>query len=212
MNVYTKKLNQIRVALGMAVKMVTAKLEDGVTVVETEALEPGNKIYVVSEDGEKAPAPEGIHVTEDGVKVTVDAEGTIASVELPESKEEEFQEEENEEKVKIEEETYKRLRKKFEEEAPSIIEEIIEEKIEGIIEEKFKSYKMNVEEEVADLIEAIVEDVAEIKEEMAKYKTKLSKTPADKKISTFNSEAKPDKFDAVEARIEALKNIRAGKI
>ena len=79
-----EKLNQIKIALGMEVKMVEATLKDGVTRVETEALEPGSKIYVVSETGEKAPAPEGIHTTEDGTKVEVDSQGTITAVEKPE--------------------------------------------------------------------------------------------------------------------------------
>ena len=48
MNFYQEKLNQIKIALGMEVKMVEATLKDGVTRVETEALEPGSKIYVVS--------------------------------------------------------------------------------------------------------------------------------------------------------------------
>jgi GTPase involved in cell partitioning and DNA repair len=80
-----------------------------------------------------------------------------------------------------------------------------------IIEEKMKSYKM----EVSDVIEAIVKDVIDVKEEMSQCMArieKMSKTPADKKISTFNTEVKEDKFDAIEARIETLKNIRAGKI
>ena len=64
MNFYQEKLNQIKIALGMEVKMVEATLKDGVTKVETEALEPGSKIYVVSSEGEKAPAPEGIHEVE----------------------------------------------------------------------------------------------------------------------------------------------------
>lgn len=84
MNFYQEKLNQIKIALGVAVKMADAVLEDGVTKVEAEAFEPGMKIFVVSESGEKAPAPEGTHTTQDGTKVTVDATGTITAVEKPE--------------------------------------------------------------------------------------------------------------------------------
>jgi hypothetical protein len=196
MSVYTQKLKQIKIALGLEVKMVTAVLEDGVTKVEAEALEPGKKIFVISENGEQAPAPEGVHTTEDGTKVTVDGEGTIVSVE---AKQEEVEMAE-EEVVKTEDEIKEEYYKKFQEDVASIVEEKIE--------EKMKSYKMEYEE----IVEAIVKDLMDVKEEMAKYKEKMSKTPADKKISTFNTEAPKDKFDAVEARIEALKNIRAGKI
>ena len=57
MNFYHSKLNAIKIALGMDVKMVDAVLKDGVTKVMAETLEPGSKIYVISESGEKAPAP-----------------------------------------------------------------------------------------------------------------------------------------------------------
>ena len=79
--------------------------------------------------------------------------------------------------------------------------------IEVIIDEKMAAYKMEIEE----IVSAIVSDLLSVKEEMAKYKEKMSKTPADKKISTFNTEANKEKVDAVEMRIETLKNIRAGK-
>ena len=84
-NYYLNKLNAIKIALGMDVKMVDAVLKDGVTRVSAETLEAGSKIYVVAEDGTKAPAPEGIHELEDGTKVYVDAEGTITQVEKPEA-------------------------------------------------------------------------------------------------------------------------------
>jgi len=196
MNVYKQKLNQIKIALGMEVKMVSAKLEDGVTVVEAEAFEPGKEIFVVSDSGEKAPAPEGTHTTEDGTKVTVDANGKIVSVETVEPKVEVEAAAEDEE---MKESTSD---KKFQEE--------VKVEVENQIEEKMNSFRM----EVSDIVEAIVKDLVEVKEEMGQCMArieKMSKTPADKKISTFNTEAKEDKFDAIEARIEALRNIRAGK-
>jgi len=197
MNVYKEKLNLIRIALGMAVKMVSAKLEDGVTVVEAEAFEPGKEIFVVSESGEKAKAPEGIHTTEDGTKVTVDAEGKIVSVEAPEAE------------VEVEAKVHDKDEEEMAED--KVLDPAMVDAMAKIIEEKMKSYKM----EVSDVIEAIVKDVIDVKEEMSQCMArieKMSKTPADKKISTFNTEVKEDKFDAIEARIETLKNIRAGKI
>ncbi len=187
MNIYKEKIKLIKIALGLEAEMVTALLKDGVTTVEAEALEAGKKIYVVSESGEKAPAPEGVHFTEDGTKVTVDAEGTIVSVEAPVVEEVAMEEEVAVEEVKVEDEPTK--------------------EIEVIIDEKMAAYKMEIEE----IVSAIVSDLLSVKEEMAKYKEKMSKTPADKKISTFNTEANKEKVDAVEMRIETLKNIRAGK-
>ena len=45
---YSLKLNQVREILGMEVKLESAKLQDGVTVVEYEKLEPGMPVFVVS--------------------------------------------------------------------------------------------------------------------------------------------------------------------
>ena len=196
MNFYQEKLNQIKIALGMEVKMVEATLKDGVTKVETEALEPGSKIYVVSSEGEKAPAPEGIHETEDGTKVYVDSEGVITQVEKPEAKVE----------VEIEAEAEK----------PSEIpagEKTAEQptKVEAAItKEEMASYVDNMMEKVMMAIEEVAKEVGTVKEEMASYKSKMekmSKTPGATKITTFNNEA-PASTDPIENQLEGLKTIR----
>ena len=196
MNYYKSKLNLIRVALGMDVKLAEAILEDGVTKVEAESFEAGSKIFVVSEDGERAPAPEGVHVTEDGVKVTVDAEGTITLVEQPEPVEAEEVKEEVEVKA-AEEEIKEEVKVESEEEEPKpeMLEEIVDKKIEEAMEKVYMA------------LEEVVKEVSEVKEEMASYKEKMSKTPASKKVSTFNSEA-PEADDALEARLEHLKELK----
>jgi hypothetical protein len=212
-NYYHKKLNAIRIALGMQLKMAEATLDDGVTRVSAESFEAGKKIFVVSESGEEAPAPEGTHTTEEGLKITVDAEGTITAVEEPEEVTIEASEEEEEEKngsSKEEDKLFKKLKMKFEEELPSIVEEIIEEKIEEMIdshiEENMKSYKMESEE----IIEQIVQDLLEIKEEMSSYKQKMSKTPGSSKFSTFNANpAEADKISDLDARLEQLNKIKS---
>lgn len=190
MNYYKSKLNLIKVALGMDVKMAEAVLEDGVTKVEAEAFEPGMKIFVVSESGEKAPAPEGVHVAEDGTKITVDAEGTITLVEAPEPVEEgveieiEAAEEEIKEEVKVEEEPKTEL------------EEIVDEKIEEAMGKVYMA------------LEEVVKEISDVKEEMSAFKAKMekmSKTPASKKLSTFNSEAD---VDSLESRIDHLKELK----
>jgi len=186
MNLYQTKLNQIKIALGMEVAMAEATLEDGVTRVEAESFEPGKKIYVVSESGEKGPAPEGTHTTEDGTKVTVDAEGTITAVEAPEPKVE----------VEIE--------------AAAVEEDSTPVPTEGDI---MKEDMMKLVKQCMEAIDEVAKEVAVVKEEMASYKSKMEKmsaTPASTKISTFNTES-PEPFNAIEARIESLKAIRAGK-
>lgn len=196
MNFYQEKLNQIKIALGMEVRMVEATLKDGVTKVMTEALEPGSKIFVVSESGEKAPAPEGIHQLEDGTEVYVDSEGTITQVESPEVAEE----------VEVEAAAEK----------PSEIpagEKTAEQPTKSeatITKEEMASAMDTMMEKVMMAIEEVAKEVGTIKEEMASYKSKMekmSKTPGATKISTYNNEA-PASTDPMEARLEGLKNLR----
>lgn len=81
---YKSKINQIKVILGLQVKLAADKLIDG-TAVEAEKFEPGFELFVVNEDGTKSPAPAGKHETESGVIVEVDQEGRIVSAEAKES-------------------------------------------------------------------------------------------------------------------------------
>jgi len=83
------------------VKMAQQKLEDGITIVEYEALEAGQSIGIVSEDGIVAvPASEDPYVLDDGKTFTVVEDGIIA--EVGEKKEEGEEEEVEEEKVEEE--------------------------------------------------------------------------------------------------------------
>ena len=193
MNFYEQKINQIRIALGMEVKMAEAMLEDGVTKVEAEAFEPGKKIFVVSEAGEKGPAPEGIHTTEDGTKVTVDSEGTITAVEKPEPK------------IEVEVEAAKEG-----DIIPPTGDAVNEPvKTEGdIMKEDMKKMVM----QCMAAIEEVAKEVAVVKEEMASYKEKMEKmsaTPAATKISTFNANPSEEKENLLDARVDHLKALKA---
>ena len=193
MNFYEQKINQIRIALGMEVKMAEAMLEDGVTRVEAEAFEPGKKIFVVSEAGEKGPAPEGTHTTEDGTKVTVDSEGTITAVEKPEPK------------IEVEVEAAKEG-----DIIPPTGDAVNEPvKTEGdIMKEDMKKMVM----QCMAAIEEVAKEVAVVKEEMASYKEKMEKmsaTPAATKISTFNANPSEEKENLLDARVDHLKALKA---
>lgn len=187
MNIYQEKLKQIKLLLGLEkdeVKLAEAILEDGVTVVRAEEFKPGMKIFVVSESGEEAPAPEGVHTTQDGLKVEVDAEGTIVTVEEP-APTEDVEVEAAEEKMEVTEE---------------VVEAIIEKKIE----EMMGSVMMVVEE--------VAKEVSTIKEEMASYKSKMekmSKTPGATKTPTFNKDAGPEAVSAFQLQLEAIEKLRA---
>ena len=193
MNFYEEKLNQIRIALGMEVKMTEAMLEDGVTKVEAEAFEPGKKIFVVSESGEKGPAPEGIHTTEDGVKVTVDAQGTITAVEKPEPK--------------VEVEVEAAAEGDMIPPTGDAVNEPV--KTEGdIMKEDMKKMIM----QCMEAVEEIAKEVATVKEEMASYREKMEKmsaTPAATKISTFNANPSEEKENKLDARVDHLRSLKA---
>lgn len=196
MNFYQEKLNQIKIALGMEVRMVEATLKDGVTRVETEALEPGSKIYVVSESGEKAPAPEGIHQLEDGTEVYVDSEGVITQVEAPE--------------VEAEVEVEAAAEKPSEIPAGEDTAEQPTKSEATITKEEMASYVDSCMSKMMMAIEEIAKEVGTVKEEMASYKTKMekmSKTPGATKITTFNNEA-PTSTDPIENQLEGLKTAR----
>ena len=77
---FKEKLNQIKVILGLEVKLASDKLIDG-TAVEAEEFAPGFPLFVIAEDGTKSPAPMGDHETESGLLIEVDAEGKIISSE-----------------------------------------------------------------------------------------------------------------------------------
>lgn len=194
MNLYQSKLNQIKIALGMDVKMVDAVLKDGVTKVSAETLEPGSKIYVVAEDGTKAPAPEGIHQLEDGTEVYVDANGTITQVELPEQ-EVEVEAAETPAEIPAGEDTA---------EQPTKSEETI-------TKEELNSIMDTMYEKVMLAIEEVAKEVGTVKEEMNSYKAKMekmSKTPGSAKIPTYNSDPS-EALNPVEARLEGLKALRS---
>jgi len=69
------------------VNLAQAKLENG-TVLEAEAFEAGNEIFIVTED-EKVPVPVGEYQMEDGKILVVSEEGMIAEIKEAEAEVEE---------------------------------------------------------------------------------------------------------------------------
>jgi len=191
MNYYQSKLNAIKIALGLEVKLAEAILSDGVTKVEAEAFEAGKKIFVVAESGEKAPAPAGTHVTEDGTEVVVDENGVIVSVKAPAAPIDEIE-----------------VEAAANENVPDVMDETVEPGEPLTIKpEEMKKLIMTCME----AIEEVAKEVAVVKEEMAAYKSKMekmSKTPATSKLTTFNSEAK-EEFSVLASRLEVIEKLKS---
>ena len=75
-------INEIKTLLGMEVKLAQMKFKDGVTVIEADAFEMDNNVFIVNGE-EKIPVPVGEYELEDGNILKVDVEGIIAAIETP---------------------------------------------------------------------------------------------------------------------------------
>ena len=74
------------------VKLAQATLENG-TILEAEAFESGNEIFIVTED-EKVAVPVGEYLMEDGQTLVIEEEGIIGEIKAQEEEEVEAEEEE----------------------------------------------------------------------------------------------------------------------
>jgi hypothetical protein len=74
--------HKLSVMLGLAeeIQLAEAVLVDGTTVKTEGDIVEGATLYVVTPEGD-ITAPEGMHETQDGQVITVDAAGTILSIE-----------------------------------------------------------------------------------------------------------------------------------
>jgi hypothetical protein len=78
-------LNQVKILLGIEVKLEQMKLENG-TVLEAEKFESGNEIFIVTED-ERIALPIGEYEMENGMVLVIEEEGLIKEVKSSESEE-----------------------------------------------------------------------------------------------------------------------------
>ena len=143
----TEILNKIKTFLGeeleetqteKALKLAQLKLENG-TVLEAEAFESGNEIFILTED-EKVAVPKGEYLMEDGNTLVVEDEGIIKEIKAQEEEEEEVKEEEEVEAKYVSKEEFE-----------SAVEEI-----KGMIKE-LKEHK----EEMAKVEEQVKEELSE---------------------------------------------------
>ena len=121
------------------VELAQAKLDNG-TVLEAEAFEAGNEIFIVTED-ERVAVPVGEYQMEDGQMLVVSEEGIIGEIKSAEA-------EESEEEVEAEEEEMAYVSK---EEFESAVEEI-----KGMINEL-----KEVKEEMAEVEEQVKQELSE---------------------------------------------------
>ena len=75
-------INEIKTLLGMDVNLAQMKLMDGVTVLEADAFEMDNAVFIVNGE-ERIPMPVGEYELEDGMILVVAVEGVIAEIKEP---------------------------------------------------------------------------------------------------------------------------------
>ena len=158
----TSVLNQIKTLLGMEVKLEQRKMADGVTLIEADAFEMDNEVFVITEDDQKIPVPIGEYEMEDGMIRVVVEEGIIAEYKEAEATEEEVAPEEVvEEEVAAETETKTAPKKTIE----SIVKETFFSEIEELKNENIE-LKSQIEKLTAvatnDNVVELYEDVKPI--------------------------------------------------
>jgi hypothetical protein len=72
-------INEIKTLLGMEIKLAQMKLKDGITVIEADAFEPEQAVFIVNGE-ERIAMPVGEYELEDGMILVVAVEGIIAEI------------------------------------------------------------------------------------------------------------------------------------
>jgi hypothetical protein len=167
-------INEIKTLLGMDVNLAQMKLKDGVTVLEADAFETDNAVFIVNGE-ERIAMPVGEYELEDGMILVVAVEGIIAEI-----KEAIVEEEapEVEEEVEAQAETVATPKRIVE----SVSKEMFFAEIEKLRTEiaELKSVKEVVKEELSS--EVVVEPLTHSPE--VKNEVKLNKISTNRQMTT----------------------------
>jgi hypothetical protein len=142
-------LNKVRTLLGLEVKLETMLLSDGVSMLEADAFEAGQPVFILTEDEQRIPVPVGEYELEDMRILVVIEEGVIAEVREAAEVEEEVEVEapEVEEEVEAATETAPQAKKIVE----SIVKESFFSEIEALKKENEElKAQLNLSTEVAE--------------------------------------------------------------
>jgi hypothetical protein len=163
-------INKIKALLGMEVALEQMKLMDGVTILEADAFEMDNEVFIVTEDEQMIPLPIGEYELENGMILVVAVEGIIAEIKEAVVEEEEVETPEAEVEVEVEAEA-----------AP--VAPTAKKTIESIVKETFFSEIEALKNENIEL-KAKLELLSKV-DEVAVEATELSEEP---KPISFNPE------------------------
>lgn len=155
-------INKIKALLGMDVALEQMKLMDGVTVLEADAFEMDNEVFIVTEDEQKIPLPVGEYELESGMILVVEVEGIIKEVKEAVVEEEvapEVEAPESEVEVEVEAEAAAPTAKKTIE---SIVKETFFSEIEAL---KNENIELKAKLELLSKVDEVTEEVTELSEE-----------------------------------------------
>lgn len=136
-------------------ELAQAELKEG-TMIEADSFEEGQAVFIITEDGEKIPMPEGTYELEDGRKVEVNDKSMIVAI--GKGEEDKAEEVEQEAKEEMEEEAKEEMSE--EGEAPKEEELKEDEKEEMTDMDKLK-------EELRKYVREVVMEAMQEKEEMS---------------------------------------------
>lgn len=154
-------INKIKALLGMEVALEMMKLADGQTVLEADAFEMDNEVFVVTEDEQKIALPVGEYELENGMILVVEVEGIIKEVKEAPMEEEVAPEEQATPEVPVEatEEPSAPQAKKTVE---SIVKETFFSEIEAL---KTENIELKAQLELLSKVDEVTEEVTELSEE-----------------------------------------------
>jgi hypothetical protein len=154
-------INKIKALLGMEVSLEMMKLADGQTVLEADAFEMDNEVFVVTEDEQKIPVPVGEYELENGMILVVEVEGIIKEVKEAPMGEEEAPMEQEAPEVPVEAEATP-VAPTAKKTVESIVKETFFSEIEAL---KNENTELKAKLESLSKVEEVTEEVTELSEE-----------------------------------------------
>ena len=154
-------INKIKALLGMEVSLEMMKLADGTTVLEADAFEMDNEVFVVTPDEQKIPLPVGEYELENGMILVVEVEGIIKEVKEASMEEEVAPEEQATPEVPVEateEPTAPQAKKTVE----SIVKETFFSEIEAL---KQENIELKAKLELLSKVDEVAVEATELSEE-----------------------------------------------
>jgi len=152
-------INKIKALLGMEVKLEQIKLIDGTTVLEADAFEMDNEVFIVTPDEQKIPLPIGEYELESGMILVVEVEGIIKEVKEAPVAEEVMPEDEVAPEVPVAAAEEVSAPKKTIE---SIVKETFFSEIEAL---KTENIELKAKLELLSKVDEVTEEVTELSEE-----------------------------------------------